>query len=154
MVLSDTPIPPAVKIRGFNHLLGECGVTFMAAGRLVAAHRRGFPGSLDGAPLLLPTEDTFLRRSLDRWFEARGIRPRVVGEFADSALLQVFGQMGQGIFAIPSVIEDAVQRQYRARSVGAAEGISERFYAISVERKIQHPAVAAICDTARAELFK
>ncbi|MCP4604174.1 MAG: transcriptional activator NhaR [Proteobacteria bacterium] len=153
VVLSDAPIPPAAKVRAFNHLLGECSVVFMVAERLAHRYRKGFPGSLDDAPFLLPTEDTVLRSSLDQWFDAHSIRPKVVGEFQDSALLKAFGQSGTGVFAIPSVIKDEVRRQYRVRSIGTADGIVERFYAISVERKIQHPAVAAICDSARADLF-
>jgi LysR family transcriptional activator of nhaA len=115
LVISDAPIGPQVKVRGFSHLLGECGVTAFAAPALAAAHRRGFPRSLDGAPALLPTENTALRRALDAWFEARGLRPRVVGEFEDSALLKVFGQ--------------------------------------PAERRLSHPAVQTITETARSELF-
>ncbi len=153
VVLSDSPVPPSVSVRAFNHLLGECGVTFMAAGNIHADLRRGFPLSMDGAPFLLPTEGTALRLSLERWFEAMEIRPVVVGEFEDNALLKVFGQAGNGVFAVPSVIEDDVRRQYKVRKLGEAPEIVERWYAISVERKVQHPAVAAICQAARSDLF-
>jgi LysR family transcriptional activator of nhaA len=153
VVLSDAPIPSTVNIRAFNHLLGECGVTIMAAPALIPRYRKGFPQSLHDAPFLLPAEGTTLRRSLAQWFDQIGVHPRVVGEFEDSALLKTFGQAGSGVFAVPSVVTSEVQRQYQVRKIGEADGIIERFYAISVERKIQHPAVAAICDTARKALF-
>ena len=153
VVLSDAPIPPAVKIRAYNHLLGECGITFMASGKLASGLRKGFPESLDGAPLLVPVRGTAVRQQLDTWFSTRSIRPAIVGEFEDSALLKVFGQAGMGFFAIPSVVEDEVRAQYDVEPIGTVHEIVERFYAISVERKVQHPAVAAICDAARGDLF-
>ncbi len=153
LVLSDAPIGPGINVRAFNHLLGECGVTFFGSARLAAAHRRGFPRSLDGAPVLLPAENTTLRRSLDQWFDAQGVRPVVTSEFEDSALLKVFGQAGVGLFAAPSVIEAEVCRQYGVRVVGRVASVRERFYAISVERRLKHPAVVAISEAARGKLF-
>ena len=153
VVLSDAPVPPAVRIKAFSHLLGECGVTIFGASALVDAHRRRFPLSLDGAPFLLPMEGTTLRRSLDDWFTALGIRPNVVAEIEDSAVLKVFGQAGVGLFAAPTVVEREVRRQYGVRVVGRVETIRERFYAISAERRIRHPAVLAISSSARRELF-
>ena len=153
VVLTDAPIPPTANVRAFNHVLGECGVTVMAAPALIPRYRKGFPQSLHDAPFLLPTEGTTLRRSLAQWFDRIGVHPRVVGEFADSALLKVFGQAGSGVFAVPSVVTKEVRRQYQVRKIGEADGIIERFYAVSVERKIQHPAVAAVCDAARRALF-
>lgn len=153
VVLSDAPIPSTANVRAFNHMLGECGVAIMAAPALTPRYRKGFPQSLHDAPFLLPAEGTTLRRSLTQWFDRIGVHPRVVGEFEGSALLKVFGQAGSGIFPVPSVVISEVQRQYQVRKIGEADGIIERFYAISVERKIQHPAVAAICDTARRALF-
>jgi LysR family transcriptional activator of nhaA len=153
LVLADAPIGPTVKIRAFNHLLGECGITIFAAASVAAVYRRGFPRSLNGAPFLLPTDNTMLRRSLEQWFEAEGIRPHEVGEFEDSALLKVFGQAGAGLFAAPSVIEAEVRRQYGVQILGRIESVRERFYAISVERKLKHPAVVAISEAARQKLF-
>lgn len=153
VVLSDAPVGPSIQIRAFNHLLGECSVLFMAAPRLAKAYRRGFPKSLNGAPFLLPTENTALRHSLDRWFVSKGIRPRIVGEFEDSALLKVFGQTGMGIFPAQSIIEAEIRRQYQVQVVGRVESIKERFYAISVERKLKHPAVIAISEAARKKFF-
>jgi len=153
VILADAPVAPSLRVRAFNHLLGECGVTFFGTTRLAAAHRRGFPRSLEGAPVLLPTENTTLRRSLDEWFVARAIRPRIVGEFEDSALLNAFGQAGLGLFAAPSVIAAEVRRQYQVRPVGEVDDVRERFYAISIERKLKHPAVVAISEEARRKIF-
>ena len=151
LVLADAPLGP-VKVKVYSHLLGECGVSIFGAEPLAKAHRRGFPRSLDGAPFLLPTVDATQRRLLDQWFEAQGIRPQIVGEFEDSALLKVFGQSGAGLFAVPSAIEAEVRRQYGVRLVGRVE-VRERFYAFTVERKIKHPAVVAIIEAARREMF-
>jgi LysR family transcriptional activator of nhaA len=153
LVLSDAPVGPTMKVRVFNHLLGECGASFFASPNLVTKYRRGFPKSLDGAPVLLPTENTSLRQALEQWFEAQGIRPRVHGEFEDSALLKAFGQAGHGLFPAPMAIEDEVLRQYGVRIVGRAESVQMQFFAISVERKLKHPAVKAIAETARGKLF-
>lgn len=153
VVIADAPVSPSVRIRAFNHLLGEGDVVFFAAPKLAATYRRGFPRSLDGAPVILPTENTTLRRSLDQWFATRGLRPRVVGEFEDNALLQVFGQAGMGLFPASAVIADEVQRQHRVRPIGKLDGVRERFYAISVERKLKHAAVIAISEEARQKLF-
>jgi LysR family transcriptional activator of nhaA len=153
IVLTDAPVGTGLSVRAYNHLLGECAVTVFGQEHLARAHRPHFPRSLDGAPLLLPTEGTALRRSLDAWFEAQGIRPRVVGEFEDSALLKVFGQAGRGLFPAPAAAAAEVRRQYGVRPLGTIESVRERFYAISVERKLKHPAVVAISEAARAVLF-
>ncbi len=153
LVLSDSPIGPDVKVRAFNHLLGECGVSIFGTKDLAAEYRRRFPKSLDGAPFIIPTTNTALRRALEHWFDSEDIRPSVFGEFEDSALLKVFGQAGVGLFAAPTVIEEEVQRQYSVNVVGRLESVRERFYAISVEKKVKHPAVLAIADEARQKLF-
>jgi len=153
VVLTDMPIPPGVKIHAYNHLLGESTVTFMASDRLAKRHRKGFPKSISGEPILLPAEGTTLRGSLEHWFDSMEIRPKIVGEFEDNALLKAFGQAGVGIFAVPSVINEEVKKQYNVTSIGLAEGITERFYAISLERKVRNPAVATICKSARSETF-
>ncbi len=153
LVLSDSPIGPDVKVRAFNHLLGECGVSIFGTKDLATKYRRRFPKSLDGAPFIIPTANTALRRALEHWFDSEDIRPSVFGEFEDSALLKVFGQAGVGVFAAPTVIEKEVQRQYSVRVVGRLESVRERFYAISVEKKVRHPAVLAIADEARQKLF-
>jgi LysR family transcriptional activator of nhaA len=153
LVLADTPCPPGSGVKAFNHLLGECGVTFFAAPDLASRVRSGFPQSLDGAPFLRPASDTALGRSVMQWCESTAIRPKVVAEFDDSALMKAFGQNGFGVFPLPSVTESDVQRQYGAKIVGRTEEIRARFYAISPERRLKNPAVVAICGTAREELF-
>jgi LysR family transcriptional regulator, transcriptional activator of nhaA len=153
VVLADAPASPNLPVRTFNHLLGECGVTVFAAESLVGSYRRKFPQSLNGAPFLLPTENTALRRSLDGWFIANDIVPRVVAEVEDVAILQVFGQEGMGLFVAPTVVEAQIKRHYGVRVVGRLTDVRERFYAISVERKLVHPAVVALTDAARKRLF-
>lgn len=153
VVLADAPVNPSTKVKAFNHLLGESGVSFMATPKLAATHRRGFPRSLNGAPFLLPGETSVFRRSLEQWFEAQGIRPLVRGEFSDPGLLKVFGQNGAGIFAVRSAVERETEKQYGVRLIGRIDSIRERFYAISIERKLKHPAVVAITAEARARLF-
>jgi LysR family transcriptional activator of nhaA len=123
------------------------------AAKLAAAYRRGFPRSLNGAPFLLPAENTALRRSLEQWFDAEGIRPLVRGEFADPALLKEFGRAGAGVFAVRTAVERETRRQFDVRLVGRIESIRERFYAVCVERKLKHPAVVAITEAAREKLF-
>jgi LysR family transcriptional activator of nhaA len=150
LVLADAPAPPAVKVRAYNHLLGECDVSILGTPTLAAAHRRDFPRCLHGAPFLLPSDDSALRLSLEDWFRDRGIQPRVVGTFEDSALLDAFGQAGAGLFAMPSAIEAEVKRQYQVRVVGRLATVRQRFYAITVERKLTNPAVLAISERARA----
>jgi LysR family transcriptional activator of nhaA len=153
VVIADGPAGPGIPVRAFNHLLGECGTTFLAAAELAASTRRRFPRSLDGAPFLLPGAPSAVRRTLEQWFDAQDVRPKIVAEFDDSALAKDFGQEGIGVFAVPTVIEAEVRRQYRVRVVGRARAVRQQFYAISVERKIKHPAVVAVCETARKDIF-
>lgn len=153
IVLADAPLSASTHVRAYNHLLGECGVTVFSTPELARRYRRNFPDSLDGAPMLLPTQNTSLRRALEQWFDDRSIRPETVHEFEDSALLKVFGQAGEGMFASPSAIEKEVIRQYGVRIVGRIREVRERFYAISVERRLKHPAVVAISKAARDEVF-
>jgi len=154
LVLSDAVVTPSLSVRAYNHLLGECGVMFVGTPKLAKLYRRGFPKSLDGAPILLPTDDTAIRRSLDQWLETQNVRPELIGEFEDLALMRVFGQAGVGIFPVPSVVEKHFVKQFGLEHVGNAQGVRSRFYAISTEKKLRHPAVVAICDTARQTLFR
>ena len=153
LVLTDAPIAPGMKIRAFSHLLGESGVTFLGTGRLARAYSKGFPDSLDGAPMLLPTDNTALRQELDRWFESRHVQPRVVGEFEDDALLTEFGRTGHGIFPSLSVLHRARRHTKDFHRVGSTDEARARVYALSIERKLKHPAVVAICESARGKLF-
>jgi len=153
IVIADAPVPSTSSVRAFNHLLGETGVTFFGAPPLARRFKRGFPRSLDGAPVVLPIENTTLRRALSQWFQRQDVKPRVVAEFEDSALLQVFGADGLGIFAAPTVVQKEVCRQYGVAAIGHTAEVKERFYAVSVERRLKNPAVVAISDVAREELF-
>ena len=153
VVISDSPLPPASRIKAYAHVLGECGVSWFAIDALTKRARRDFPRSLGREPLILPTADTALRRALDAWFERHDVRPRIVAEIADSALLKSFGQKGVGIFPAPTAVERDVQRQFDVKVVGRTSELRERVYAISVERRIKHPLVAAISTNARQELF-
>jgi len=152
VVISELPAGGDVKIRAFSHHLGETGVSFFGAPKY-AELKRGFPGSLDGAPALLPAGSSVVRRALDSWLDSRAIHPKVVAEFDDSALLKVFGQKGLGIFVAPTAIEHEVCRQYDVVVLGRTEEIKERFYAISVERRLRHPGVVALAEAARTKLF-
>lgn len=153
VVLSDAPVDPSLKIRAYSHLLGECGVIFVAGQSLAAHYRKNFPQSLHGAPMLLPTENTAFRRSLDFWFESKGIRPVILGEFEDFALLRAFGETGAGVFPLPSVLEAQIRKEKKLKTLGATAEVRTQFYAISAERKLQHPAVLAIRNAARRDLF-
>ncbi|MBI5083176.1 MAG: transcriptional activator NhaR [Acidobacteria bacterium] len=153
VVLSDAPITSMMPVKAFNHLLGTCGVTLFAAPHLAARYRKKFPASLDAAPFLLPLEGAVLRRSMEQWFDSQNIRPKRVGEFKDGALMKTFGQAGAGVFAAPSAIEKEICELHRVATVGRIDSIVERFYAISIERKLKHPAVMTISEVARGVLF-
>jgi LysR family transcriptional activator of nhaA len=153
VVLADAPAGIGTSVRAFSHPLGECGSVVMAAPRLAKSLRRGFPDSLHGAPLLLPAATSTLRRALDAWFDARDMRPKIVAEFDDAALATVLGEAELGAFVAPEVVVDEIRRRYKVQLVGPLKDLRQRFYAISVERKIKHPAVAAICEAARTHIF-
>lgn len=153
VVLSDAPAGPGTSVRVFSHPLGECGTTFLAARELATACRGGFPRSLDGVPFLLPGGQSSLRRALEEWFDTIKVRPRVIAEVDDSALAKTIGEAGFGVFAVPDVVEKEARRRYKVQLIGRAEDVRQRFYAISVESRIRHPAVLAISDAARSQLF-
>jgi LysR family transcriptional activator of nhaA len=153
VVISDTPAAPHVRVKVFNHLLGESGTTFFAGRALARRLRPRFPRSLDSAPMLLPTVNTSVRRALEQWFESEGVRPRVAGEFEDLALLMTFGEGSRALFAAPTAIEGEVLRSHRVAVVGRTAAVRERYYAISVERRLKHAAVAAITSAARTKVF-
>ena len=148
LVIADAPVPPAVKVKVFNHVVGESGVTFFAASTLARRLKGRFPRRLDGAPMLLPSEGSALRRPLEQWMDQQGIRPQVVGEFDDSALIKAFGQAGAGVFAAPSVVAREVTDQYAVRALGRTNAVRERFYAITAERRVRHPVVGRILGIA------
>lgn len=154
LVISDSPTGAETSVKAFNHPLGESPITFFAAKALAQRLRAGFPGSLDRAPFLMPMRGTPMRRELERWFDRHDLHPQIRGSFDDSALVKVFGQSGVGVFAAPAVIEREIKQQYGVAVVGRTDEIRERFYAISVHRRLKHPGVVAISSTAREELFE
>jgi LysR family transcriptional activator of nhaA len=153
IVLADEPASSSLKFKAFTHLLGESGVCFCAAPKLAARLRRGFPASLHDAPALLPTENTALRRSLEKWFQQRQIRPRVVAEFEDAALMKVLAVDGRGFAPLPTVVAGEAISRYELRKVGSTQECKEQFYAITAERRIIHPAAVVITQNAQARLF-
>ena len=153
LVIADTPVPPNVKEQTYNHTLGESGVTMFATAKLAKHYRQDFPQSLHDAPLLLPTSNAGLRRLLDQWMINHDLRPNVVGEFDDSATLKAFGQDGYGVFPGSSAIEKEICRQYQVQVIGQLDSLKQHFYAITVDRRLKHPAVLAIVRTARQALL-
>ena len=153
MVIADRTLPVGVNVRAYNHFLGECGVSAFAAPDLAATLRGKFPACLDNAPFLLPGVDVAIRSQLMHWFDQQRIRPRVVGEFQDSALLKAFGQAGSGVFVAPSAIADFVCRQYGVQTLGLIDSVREQLYAITTQRRLTHPAVIAVRQVARDEVF-
>ena len=153
LVLADRPIPSTVSTRGFSHKLGECAISFFARANLKEKLDGDFPRCLDGMPLLLPGSGNQLRSDIDQWLDNNRLHPRVIAEFDDSALMKTFGQEGAGIFVAPAAIEAEVERQYQVTAIGRVDAVKERFYAISVERRVTHPVVSAVMETARESLF-
>jgi len=149
MVLADRPLPATMDIKGYSHPLGECGIAFLAARAIADTLETDFPANLHGVPLLIPGEDSALRVPLLRWLERKGIQPTIVGEFDDSALMSAFGQAGAGVFPVPLTTVQDVMRQYDVSELGRTHEIRERFFAISVERRLSHPAVLAVSEAAR-----
>jgi LysR family transcriptional activator of nhaA len=153
LVISDSPMPPHLDIKGLSQKLGECGISFFATREVTQQLDMPFPQCLHGAPLLIPGQDTVVRGRLMRWFADQKIQPRIVGEFDDSALMKAFGKSGSGIFVAPSVIADEVRSQYGVEVLGQTDAVTESFYAITVERKVRHPGIIAIAESARNQLF-
>jgi LysR family transcriptional regulator, transcriptional activator of nhaA len=160
LVVSDVPMPAGLSVKAFTHLLGRTGVCFFASpallkreGRTLRQVRAQFPGSLSGLPWLMPNFDSVLRPRLDAWLDDMGVVPSVVAEFDDGALTKAFGRQGYGVFAGPAVLAHEIEVQFQVVQLGAAPDLVEEFYAISIERRISNPAVAAITDAARRELF-
>ena len=153
MVLADRPMPPGMDVKGYSHPLIECDVAFFAAPNLAAELAGRFPENLDGAPLLIPGEDSALRVPLMRWLDRHSLHPRIVGEFDDSALMKAFGKAGAGIFPAPAATSEETELQYGVINLGISHELRERFFAISVERRLTHPAVRAVSEGAQG-IFK
>ena len=130
----------------FNHLLAESGIGIFGTPSLIEGLRDGFPQSLDGQPLLLPTSSSVVRRILEQWFDSLGVYPKVIGEFQDAAQLKTYGESGLGLFPSPLIVADEIEAQYRVERIGVAQGVSEKFYAVSVEKKERNPGVIALLD--------
>lgn len=152
VVICDTPIPPTVRIRAYNHFLGESGISFLGTKALQAKYQRRFPHSLDLEPMLLPTHSASVRREIDRWFETIGISPRILGEFDDSALMKEFGAAGVGVIPVPRSVEREVMKEYGLAVIGRTEEIKERFYLISLEKKVKHPGILLLIKKAKESL--
>lgn len=153
MVLADRPLPPGMDVKGYSHRLGECGLTFFAAPGLAGGLSGKFPLLLDGAPFLIPGEDSAVRAPLLRWLNGQDIFPRLVGEFDDGALMKSFGQAGAGVFPAPTAIAHEVAQQYGVIPLGSTKAVKERFFLITAERKISHPAALAVSESAHQGLF-
>lgn len=153
LVLSCAPIPSTVSVRAYNHRLGESGTSFFATSRLIKRLTGKFPVCLNGAPMLVPSEDVPVRSRLDRWCRDNKIQPRVVGEFDDSALMKAFGRREMGIFIGPTVIESEIEAQYGVKTIGRSSEVADEFFAISVERRVKHPCVVAIAEASRNRFF-
>jgi LysR family transcriptional activator of nhaA len=154
LVIADAPLPPAVSVKAFSHHLGGSRISVFAAPSLRSRSRKAFPDCLDGAPLLMPGEDSAVGQRLRTWFKSQGLRPRIVAEFDDSALAQEFGRQGVGYYLGPAVLAEEIQARLEVEQVGVIDAVEEQFYAISIERRITHPCVLAITRAARGELFQ
>lgn len=154
VVIADTPAPPHVRVKVFNHLLGESDTAFFAPPALAGKLRRRFPQSLTDAPIVLPSADTALRRDLSGWFESAGLRPRILAEFEDTALMKAFAHDAGAVFPAPAAIARDISRVYGVRVIGATDVVRERYYAISAERRVKDPGVLAITSAARDGLFE
>jgi LysR family transcriptional activator of nhaA len=144
LVLADRPMPSEIDIKGSSKLLSECGISFFGTADLAKKYGSQFPKNINGAPMLVPGEDSTIRKRLMQWLSAQRIHAQIIGEFDDSALMRAFGQAGIGIFTAPSIIEDEVLQQHNVIKLGQTDEVIERFYAISVEKRASHPAVVAI----------
>ena len=153
VVLADAPLPSSARVKAYNHLLGECPIGVFASEELHAEFAADFPKSLDGAPVLLPTENLALRFALEQWFTSQRIRPETIAEIEDAALTKIFAQARHGLFFAPRLLVPQLRREHNVRLVGVIEEVTEQFFAISVERKIRHPAVASIVENARQRVF-
>lgn len=153
MIIADRPMPANLNVRGYSHLLGQSGLTVFGTRPLAKKFSANFPASLDNAPFLLPGEDATIRPKLLKWLESKNLRPHVIGEFDDSALMKSFGQAGAGIFVAPSAIAEHICDQYKVTKVGEIDSVVEQLYAITTERRITHPAIVAISKSARQDVF-
>ncbi|MFQ3249829.1 MAG: LysR family transcriptional activator of nhaA [Glaciecola sp.] len=154
MVLTDTPLSSNFSVRAYNHYLGKSGLTFFAAKKIKQSLSGPFPECLHQAPFLLPTKQYAIRQLFDKWSNDNSIFPKINGQYDDSALMKAFGQAGFGVFFMPTIIEEEVCKSFDVEIIGRLSDIQQKFYAISAERKVTHPAVAAVCNSARDIIFR
>jgi LysR family transcriptional activator of nhaA len=154
VLILDSPPGPESGVRVFSHRLGESGITLLSTAELAVRYRRRFPKSLDGAPFLLPGRTTGLRRGLEQWFDSHQIRPHVVGEFDDNALIMEFARSNSGLFAVPSIVEQELRRKHGFKLVGHVAEVRRELFAVALERRISHPSVAALIRHARTRVFR
>lgn len=149
VVISDTPLPSGGRIKAFSHLLGESTLSLFGTAKLALKYRKNFPASLDGAPLLMPSDESEIRDLLEEWFQRMGVRPLVLGEFSDTALLQIFGDSGDGMFPAPTILERQLKTQFGVQLIGEISQVTQRYYLITAEKRIRHPAIMAIIEGAK-----
>jgi LysR family transcriptional activator of nhaA len=152
MVLTDSPIGLYSNVRSYCHLIAESPIVACATAEMAERYRSGFPQSLSGAPILLPSANSALRTSLDQHFFENGIEPEVRGEFEDSTVVKVFGEAGLGIFFVPAMIQKEVQRNYRCEVIGQLDNVDSKFYAVAPHRRIRNPATMAVIESARLSM--
>lgn len=152
MIIADGPIPPHLAVRGFNHFLGECGTSFMAAPNVIEQVVGDFPTCLRSAPFLIPSDQSLIQIQLLQWLEKHHLHPKIMGEFDDRALMKTFGQAGAGVFIVPSAIANEVEKQFQVEVIGSTEEIREQFFAIATEQRLSNPAIVAITDAAKGWL--
>ncbi len=153
MIIADRPMPANLHVRGFNHLLGESGLTVLGASAVIKSLRGRFPECLDQAPFLLHSEDAAIRPKLDQWLASNNLHPIIKGEFDDSSLMKSFGQAGAGLFVAPTTIALDVCKQYSVKVVGHIDSVLEQIFVISTERRLTHPAVKAVSQIGRNDVF-
>jgi LysR family transcriptional activator of nhaA len=149
VVISDTPLLSGARVKAFSHLLGESTLSLFGTAKLALRYRKGFPGSLDKAPLLMPSDESEIRSLLDEWFQKINVRPLILGEFSDTALLQIFGDSGDGMFPAPTVLERQLKEQFGVQLIGEVPQVKQRYYLITAEKQVRHPAITAIIQGAR-----
>jgi LysR family transcriptional activator of nhaA len=153
LIISDRPVTPGMPLKAYSHLLGESGVSFYATKTQVSQLEGQFPASLHQKPFLICGDKSAQKISLQSWFEQENIEPVIIAEFDDSALMKFFGESGYGIFCTSSTIESHVVQHYDVEVIGRTKAIKERFYAISPERKVKHPGVKILVDSAKGLIF-
>lgn len=153
MIISDYAIPAGMNVKAFSHALGDSRIALFARRSIAQRYIKNFPNSISGAPMLLPTANTPVRRGLEDWLEEHDLAPRIVAEFEDSALMKAFGEEGLGLFPSPQVIQSEVELMYKCRMIGATDSVREQYFAISPERKLKHPVVLEVIESARTNLF-